>query len=372
MLLPNLTPGGAERVNVYLANALVEAGLEVDLVLLERVGPLEGLLDPRVRIVSLAAKGARRALGPLSRFLRSARPDAVLANMWPLTVVAWLAKLASRVQARLVFVEHTTWSISELRERRLTRWLNTVTMRLFYPRADAVVAVSDGSARDLERVAKLPTGYVQTIHNPVVREATDAGEATPTQPVQPVSWLVGDHKRLLAVGTLKPIKDLPSLLQAFARLRERCDVQLLILGEGQERAALEAQIRALGLQNQVHMPGFVMDTVPYFAHADLFVLSSRGEGLPSVIVEALEQGTPVVSTDCPSGPREILEDGRYGTLVPVGDVEALAQAMEEALNRPHDHEALKRRAQDFSVDKAANAYLELLLPGWREDMRGGA
>jgi len=168
------------------------------------------------------------------------------------------------------------------------------------------------------------------------------------------------------VGGLKREKDFPLLLHAFSRLRNKVDARLLILGEGDERSALEALIRELGLQEPVFLPGFVPDTVPFHAHADLFVLSSSNEGFGNVIVEALEQGTPVVSTDCLSGPAEILEGGRYGTLVPVGDVEALAKAMEDALTHPHDTEALKRRAQDFDVGRIADQYLDLLLPDRRD------
>src|SRR5690606_26732556 len=137
---------------------------------------------------------------------------------------------------------------------------------------------------------------------------------------------------------------------------------LCILGEGEERPRLQALVDALGLDGRLLLPGYQSDPAPWYAHADLFVLSSDHEGFGNVIVEALEQGVPVVSTDCPSGPREILEGGKYGTLVPVGDAAALASAIDDALSREHNHDALKRRAQDFSVDKAADAYLDLLLP----------
>src|SRR5690606_36566302 len=131
------------------------------------------------------------------------------------------------------------------------------------------------------------------------------------------------------------------------------------------RTALEAQVRTLGLHDVVDLPGFASDTGPFYGRADIFVLSSDYEGLPTVMIEALEHGVPVVSTDCPSGPREILEDGKYGRLVPVGDVEALAQAMLESLQSSHDHAALKALARDFAVDKIADQYLDLQLPGWR-------
>lgn len=183
------------------------------------------------------------------------------------------------------------------------------------------------------------------------------------------AWVNSFGKKIIAIGTLKSQKRFDRLVHAFAGLPER-DAVLMILGEGGERENIETLAQTLNVAGRVFMPGFTHDPAYYLRRADLFVLSSDYEGFGNVVAEALEQGTPVVSTDCPSGPREILEDGKYGTLVPVGDVDALARAMEDALNREHDREALKRRAQDFSVDKAADAYLDLLLPGWREGSAG--
>jgi glycosyltransferase involved in cell wall biosynthesis len=231
-------------------------------------------------------------------------------------------------------------------------------MRFFFPGADGVVAVSQGAADDLARFAHLNRDDITVIYNPVV----GATKAFSSVPQPPTGWWSGPHRRVLAVGTLKAIKDYATLLTAFAQLRQRADARLLILGEGHCRVALEAQARQLGIEDSVFMPGFVKEVSPYYQHADLHVLSSTGEGFGNVIVEALEAGTPVVSTDCPSGPREILCDGQFGRLVPVGDVTALALAMEESLLATHDRAALKARAQDFSIDKATDLYLEMLHP----------
>lgn len=360
--LPDLRGGGAERVCINLANEFVERGLKVDMVLMRNEGELASSLDRRVRVIDLDAPRPRHVLGPLVRYLRQARPEAVLANMWPLTILAVLARSLSRVRCRLVAVEHTTWSVADLAKRPRTRRFIKVTMNRLLPRADAVVGVSGGVSRDLEKFAGLKQESVSTVFNPV----TDlGGNSEGGLPDSLDIWASGSHKRLLAVGTLKIQKDFPTLLEALALLPTNVPAHLLILGEGSERPRIEAHIQKLGLQEKVTLPGFVGDVSPVYKLADLFVLSSVSEGLPTVLIEALEQGTPVVSTDCRSGPREILEDGKYGTLVPVGDVEALAKAMDGALSLEHDREALKRRAQDFSVDKAADAYLDLLLPGWR-------
>lgn len=360
ILLPDLRGGGAERVCLNLANEFASRGLAVRMVLMRAEGELLPLLDPRVEVVNLGAARVRNLLWPLVRHLRQARPAALLANMWPLTFVAVLARVLARVESRVVAVEHTTWSMVK---RQRTALAIKATMRWMRPRADALLAVSAGAASDLEKLAGLPGGSVGVQYNPAVPN-------TPPEVVDPptldVCWLYGERRRVIAVGSLKREKDFPTLLRAFARLREQTDARLLILGEGGERIALEELVHTLGLRDVVELPGFAIDLAPYYSLANLLVLSSSYEGFGNVIAEALDQGVPVVSTDCPSGPREILQDGKYGTLVPVGDADALAQAMLATLHTPHDPTVLKARARDFAVDTIADQYLDHLLPDWRE------
>lgn len=363
ILLPDLRGGGAERVNINLANEFVARGFSVDMLLMRATGELMPLLDPDIRIVDLGVDRMRGVFRPLVRYLKEARPASMLACMWPLTILASAARFASRAKTRLVVAEHTTWSSAERSGDRLHRFNLSATMRIAFPRAQGVVTVSEGAADDLAGIAGLHRERVVAIHNPIVGGAKPAAAA---QAPGPLEWALGPHHKILAVGTLKAIKDYDTLLEAFALLRRGVDARLLILGEGDQRAALERKIADLDLCSEVFMPGFMANPDASFRAADLHVLSSIGEGFGNVIVEALEAGTPVVSTDCPSGPREILDHGRYGTLVPVGDAGALAQAMREALTRTHDTAALKARAADFSVDKAADAYLDLLLPDWRQ------
>lgn len=359
LILPDLRGGGAERVAVNLANAFAQRGYSVDMVLLSVAGELLVDLQPGIRLVDLKVQRMRLALPALVRYMRQARPSAVLACMWPLTVLALWARTLSRVPTRLVVAEHTTWSRSELLKRCSVGWQVRTSMRCFFPRADGIVAVSQGAADDLANFAPLERQAITVIYNPVVGDGPAPELATPEAPT---GWCVGTHRRVLAVGTLKEIKDYRTMIAAFATLRQRVDARLLILGEGECRSALEAQARHLGITDSVFMPGFVKDTAPYYSRADLHVLSSTGEGFGNVIVEALAAGTPVVSTDCPSGPREILSNGQFGRLVPVGDVDALATAMQESLTASHDKAALMARAQDFSIEKAVDQYEALLFP----------
>lgn len=359
ILLPDLRGGGAERVNINLANEFVARGLSVDMVLMRATGEMISKLDPRVRVVDLdAGRRVRHLFFPLVRYIRLQQPTSMLACMWPLTVVAVLARLFARKPLRLVLAEHTTWSVAKIAQKLRTRLVIKLTMRVLYSSVDALVAVSKGAALDLAKMANLPADTVHAIYNPIV----DPGRAAPTNPVSPDGWVSGPHKRILAVGTLTDVKDYPTLIRAFAVLQESIDARLLILGQGTEQRELQLLADELGVAGDIFMPGFTLDPAGYFAHADLHVLSSVAEGLSVVIVEALEQGTPVVSTDCPSGPREILKDGQLGILVPIGDHQALAEAMKQSLISPTEPGALKARAMDFSIAAAADRYIDLLLP----------
>lgn len=356
--MPDMRGGGAERVAVNLANRFAQRGYAVDMVLLSATGDFLTDLHPNVKVVDLQVDRMRWALVPLIKYLRHARPAAVLACMWPLTIAAVVARALSRVSTRLVVAEHTTWSKDDLLKRPTVEWQIRTSMHWVFPSADGIVAVSQGAADDLAQFARLDIKKITTIYNPVVGDVRIAT----LSPFSPSGWWMGPHHKLLAVGALKDIKDYATLLNAFALLRKRVDVRLLILGEGKCRTALEAQVQQLGMEASVFMPGFVKDILPYYQQADLHVLSSTGEGFGNVIVEALAARTPVVSTDCMSGPREILADGKFGALVPVGDVAALALAMEAALLSEHDHDALRARAGDFSIDKAVDQYELLLFP----------
>jgi len=358
ILLTNLHCGGAERVAVNIANELVKRGFSVHVVLMVAEGDLLIDLHPDIRVVDLHRQRLRSVLTPLVRYLRQDRPDAFLACMWPLTVIALWARILSRVHTRIVVVEHTTWSRAELAESAVNRWLIRTTMHLFFPHADAIVAVSQGAAHDLANFARIDPERISVVYNPVVgEEKSSVGNNLP-----PDGWWLGTHRRILAVGSLVAVKNYGALLDVFAIVSKQLDARLLILGEGECRNALERQAVSLQIDEQVFMPGHVRDPYPYYRHADLLVLTSTTEGLSNVIIEALEAGTPVVSTDCPSGPREILLDGQIGSLVPVGDRHAMAAAILEALDSEHDTAALTRRARYFSVDRAVDHYLGLLLP----------
>ena len=354
--LPSLHGGGAERVIVNLAQGLAERGLPVDLVLVTAAGAFLDQLSPAIRVVDLRASRMLKSLGPLTTYLRRERPRVLVSSMSHANLVAlWAAWLARRGTPVMVTV-HTTMSQHGSPGGSLARKLWPYLLRTFYPWASRVVAVSQGAADDLARTSGLLRDRVDVIYNPVITPAVLAGaNQAPDHP-----WFgPGQPPVILGVGRLTRPKDFPTLIRAFAEVRRRRAARLIILGEGEDRSALTALIGELGVADDVALPGFRDNAPAYMAGAAVFVLSSAWEGLPTVLIEALAAGTRVVSTDCPSGPREILQDGRLGTLVPVGNVPALAAAIIEALERPAARVPLDALTP-FTRDAAVDHYLRLI------------
>jgi len=353
-LLPDLGAGGAERIAITLAHAFREAGQEVEFVLMQKKGELLEALPSDVRVVDLGAQRIRQAIRPLVGYFRESKTDAVQARMWPLTVAAIAARRLARSPARLVVSDHISLS-HQAGSSAVKRALVRLTTRLFYPLADARVGVSEGVAQDLSRLSGIPREDFTLIYNPVAAPGVAAQDSA-------VEHLWGSAKaRFLTVGTLKEQKNHALLIEGFARVAERLDAKLVIVGEGHLRGALERRIKDLELHGRVELVGYVPDPSPYYESADVFVLSSDYEGFAIVIVEALHHALGVVSTDCPSGPAEILCGGRFGRLVPVGDCAALAQAMADEWQTKRKSEELRARAAEFSLESAASAYLGLLV-----------
>ena len=354
IVLPSLAFGGVERMRVGLTREFLGRGYGVDVVLVREEGPLLDDVPSAARVVGLIGGGQLRdAVVPLGRYLRAERPSAVLAAMWPLTSMAVAAGLAAG-RPRTVVSDHNTMSNQGFSAGPLNRTVMRATIRATYPLAAARVAVSQGVARDVAHLGGLSADDFAVVPNPAYPAAIDAGTEDP--------WAGAEGARVLAVGRMKTQKDFPLLVEAFARLARTRPATLVILGDGGEREAVRQRAEALGVADRVVLPGFADRPGPWYAHADVFALSSRYEGFGNVIVEALAYGVPVVSTDCPSGPRDILDGGRWGRLVPVGDAAALADALTATLDAPPDPDALRARARDFAPGPIAARYLDLLFP----------
>lgn len=369
VFLQDLSGGGAERMLLRLAEAFAERGHPVDLVLVRAEGQYLDQVPHSVNIVDLGAARTRSAVWRLSRYLDRARPAAMLSGLVHVNVAALLARAIARHRMRLVISERNTISADRHAATTASVKLAHRAVPFAYRRADAIVAVSDGVAQDLARFAGLARERIAVINNPVVTPALHRQAAQrPTHP-----WFgPGQPPLILAVGRLAPQKDFLTLLQAFARLRSRRPARLAILGDGEERDLLVAESERLGIGADVALPGFISNPFAWMAGASVLALSSRWEGSPNVLVEAMACGTPVVATDCPSGPAQILRDGALGRLVSVGDAAALAGALERTLERPVAADELRRRAADYSVGQSSAAYLDLLLGRESRPAAGGS
>ena len=361
LFLPSLRGGGAERVMVNLARSFVEQGVRVDLVLARAEGPYLSQVPPDVRIVDLRAPRVLASLPGLVRYLRRERPVAMLSALDHANVVALWARRLAAVQVRMVISVHSTMSIVSSRTPSLRVKLRPILARLFYGWADAVVAVSQGVADDLVPLTGLPTEKVHVIYNPVVSNEVFVKAE---EPLRHPWFFPGEPPVVLSVGRLSEAKDYPTLIRAFALVRQDVQARLMIIGEGEERGKLEKLARELGLQNDVALPGFVANPYKYMKQAAMFVLSSRWEGFANVLVEAMAVGAPVVATDCASGPSEILEGGKWGRLVPVGDVYSLARAILDTLKNPPGQrvlESYEHVIDRYRLSKIGSKYLNLLL-----------
>lgn len=395
-LLPDLGGGGVQKNTLTIAKGLVALGFPVDLVICSDQGPLHCQVPEHINLVRLNAEPLWTArfkvlsagkdywpallqpvlltrkpsrtlpfLPALADYLRTVQPAALLSATVHLNVEAALAKQMSGATTRLIATQSHQFSkwhqvSGEWRRQHILR-----LARKAYAAADEVVAVSQGVADDLAAYLELPASRIKVIHNPVVTPELIEGMH---KPVDHPWFKPGEPPVILSVGRPGRQKDFTTLLHAFAKVREQTPARLLILGEAcdpnkkqRRKSELLALAEELGIETAIDFQGFVHNPYTYMANAAIFVLSSRYEGFGNVLAEALACGCPVVSTDCPSGPAEILQNGAVGTLVPVGDAQAMAAAILASLAHPVDRDLLRARGSEFALDPIARRYVKLLL-----------
>jgi len=349
--------GGVEKMIANLAAGFLDAGVAVDLVLARAQGEHLDAIPAGVRIVKLNVRHTFTALPGLARYLREEKPDAILAAKDRAIRVALLARRLAGSNARLVGRLGTTVSAALQGKGRLRELAWFSGMRLFYPHMDAIVAVSQGVKDDILAITGLPSERVRVIRNPVITPELERQAALPCEhpwlndPAVPV---------IVGMGRLTRQKGFPDLIAAFARIRRDRLCRLLIVGEGGDREKLERLTEELGVSEDVGFTGFLANPHALIARCSLFVLSSLWEGSPNALTEAMALGRPVISTDCPSGPSELLDGGQYGPLVPVGDVEALAAAMAQALDHPLPPQTLRQAVSEYTAAISAQKYLKAL------------
>jgi glycosyltransferase involved in cell wall biosynthesis len=365
-LVPLMEMGGAERCVLNIIKGLDKNKFEVSLVLAKRVGPLIKEIPPQTPVFDFKTTHVRNILLKLVKYLKQEKPDIVLSAISHINFVSILAIMLSGTKTKLVVTERTTFSrvsatVPKLSHRLIARFVFPVLMKLFYLRADSIVGVSKGVARDLSKIIG-ESDKITFIYNPLnIELISKLSEDLPEYP------FIRDPRIpvILAAGRLVRAKDYPTMIKAFSLVCKEKPSYLVILGVGEEKGNLEKLAGELGIESRVFLLGVKNNPYGYMADADVFVLSSTREGFPNVIVESMACGTPVISTDCQSGPNEIIENGRNGLLVPMGDEKALAQALLKVINDDKLREKFssngKIAAQKFSFQRSIDCYEGLFI-----------
>jgi glycosyltransferase involved in cell wall biosynthesis len=361
LFFSSLDVGGTPRVMLRLMDGFVKAGFKVDAVVVRAFGSFIDKIPEGVNLVDLSAKRTLNSIPAFTQYLRKNRPDAVLSALMHINLAAIVSRILSVTSPRLVISERSNLTEKKIHAVHLWDKFSVPLINIFYRFSDALVTVSLDSARDLIESTKLDPEKVIIIYNPI---PVDEIRSSACEKIEH-PWFTNDGiPVILAVGRLSPPKDYPTLIKAFSILREKKNAHLMIIGEGEERQKIKELVNSSPFSADISLFGSSDNPFPYMAKADVFVLSSAWEGFPNVLVEALACGATIVSTNCHSGPSEILQDGKYGRLVPVGDAPALAEAIEKSLVNPFLAEQSITRARDFSVEKAVQKYLEVLFPDY--------
>ena len=349
--------GGAQRDMILLCNALSANGVQIVVLTLRPEGPLRGLLDPSIAVVQVPGGQIRYAIPGLRRVLRDLKPAAIVSSEASLNLCTLIAvrTLPRYKQPKLVLREVGSPSIAQRRDPYAQNRIAYRVLRRLYRYADCIVALTEGARRDLHENFAVPADRIALmLTNAVIPDAE----------ARRIACWDGESGRetdlIVSVGRLSPEKDQRSLIRAAAMLPADLPWRLALVGDGAERAALEALVRDLGLTDRVVFAGQVADPFAFMMRARVAVCASVYEGLCNAIIEALACGTPVVSTNCPYGPFEILQGGRFGTLTPIGDAKAMAAAIAAAMRNVPDRGALRARGFDYTAARAAERFLEII------------
>lgn len=358
LYFPTLAMGGVERMALNLAQVLYAKGLSIDLVVVSANGPLRTEIPKGIRLFDLKSRKTSLSVFKLASYLKRERPDIILSSMSHANIFAITAAMIANIELKIVISEHSMpFKAGHKKKSSLKDVLIQLMCRLLYKRANGLVCVSDSVRKSWQGLlgATYPLA-THVIYNPVI--AADFYKRASHLP-KDFSPEENNMPTIVSVGRLNPVKDFPTLIKAFALLNKKINTRLIILGEGKERKKLEQLISEKKLESKVSLLGVKNNVLPYLTHADIFVSTSRSEGLPSALIEAIALGTSVVVSDCPGGSTEIIEQGKYGHIFPVGDYSSLADKLFYVLENPTDKMFLKERAKVFYADTVAEEYLKL-------------
>jgi len=349
-----LTQGGIGTLTINLTREFLKRGVEVDIFLLRNEGELRELVPEDARVFVADGNNFIRTM-KFILYLKREKPDVSISAREKQSLGNIFATLFCRTEP--IISVHT--NITE-QNKRLNKEALIIPLfsKLLYKIPNKFIAVSQGVKEDLNRRTGVQREKIKVIYNPVYIENSQRESSKLHDSVQNI--INSGKKYIISAARFTEQKDIPTLIRAFQLVRDKLDIKLVIIGDGHQKSMIIELINELGLSDNVIMPGFVPNPEDYIKNASLYILSSKWEGFGNVIVEALGVGTPVVATDCPSGPSEILENGKYGKLVPVGNIEKMAYSIIEELNSKVDTEFLIERAKDFSVSKIADEYLNLI------------
>ncbi len=341
-----------------IARGLAEHGSRVTFVVSNTMGELAHKVSRSINLVDLESRSIWKSIPKLARYLHHEPPEILVSALDHANVTALLARRLSGEGVPIIVTTHTMISMAVRSKARITSEALLVAMRALYPTAEGVVAVSNAVARDVSAITGLATRSIHVIPVPLVMgEIAHLSQSPSPSPLfQP-----GNAPVVISVGSLYPHKDHRTLIEAVAIARRTTPIRLIILGEGPERARLENLIEDLDLEGTVSMPGFIGNPYAWIARSATFVLPSKWEGLPTVLLEAMACGVSPVATDCPGGVAELLGEGRYGVLTPVGDPSAMAEAILGILKRPIAPSELKQRAMQFASEKIVERYQKLIV-----------
>ncbi len=349
IVLPDLNGGGAQRMLLNMATEFSQRGYRVDVVTLcpSSTESYAHVQTTNLNFIAFNKSKALLALPSLIKYFLFKRPDFIISALSYVNILTLLAKKLSFIPKSKIFVTERAYHSSNAKLTIKNYEREKKLIRLLYPTANIVIGISKGVSQDIKEVGRLADDKVMTIYNPVItkdfKENADEVLDTP--------WLSTKTttKKIIACGRLVPVKDYPTLIKAFAILVKDTDVKLGILGDGPLKNDLIQLAKEHNVDDKIEFLGFVKNTLPYIKNADVFALTSLSEGFGNVLVEALYCGIPIVSTDCPSGPREILDNGKYGHLVEIESPELFAAALKQALLEPINKASLTNRANDFNV-----------------------
>jgi glycosyltransferase involved in cell wall biosynthesis len=357
IFIPNLEGGGAERVIVILANEFVAKGLKVNLLLVKATGPYLSEIDVNVNVISLGASKNIYSLFPLITYLRNNKPEVILSTLSMTNIIAVLAKKLARVNTRVVIREAITASADDRFNKKTIERIISLLRSWALKNADMIIAPSHGVFQDLIQYYGINSQKIKVIYNPIhiknwfqlSRERNEILNSIPS-----------NIKIILAIGRLTKQKDFVTLIRSFIKVKANSDAVLIILGEGNERNKLESLINENKLNDCVILPGFIVNPFPFLRRADVFVLSSLYEGMPNSLIQAVVFQKQIVSTNCPSGPFEILKGGDYGYLVDIGDPENMALGIERGINAQLNVQTIESTIELYNSDDVSKKYLDVL------------